>query len=258
MTEPVHVLIMGAAGRDFHNFNVRYRSDASRRVIAFTAAQIPNIENRCYPPELSGPLYPNGIPILPESDLESLVAEHRVREVVFSYSDVSHQEVMHHASRALATGANFLLLGPRETQLKSRNPVIAVTAVRTGCGKSPVSRHIAAGLLQMELRVAAVRHPMPYGDLTQQRCQRFASFEDLDEADCTIEEREEYAPYIEAGGRVFAGVDYEEVLRAAETDLAHHPDDYRHVGRPGGGSFCACPLRGTRFRLDSGRLVTNI
>ncbi len=218
MAELVHVLIMGAAGRDFHNFNVRYRGDASRRVVAFTATQIPNVENRRYPPELSGPLYPEGIPIVSESELEKQIAENGVREVVFSYSDISHQAVMHQASRALATGASFILLGPRETQIPSRKPVIAVTAVRTGCGKSPVSRHIAAVLREMGLRVAAVRHPMPYGDLLRQRSQRFSSFEDLDAAACTIEEREEYAPYIEAGSSVFAGVDYEEILQEAEAE----------------------------------------
>ncbi len=218
MVNTICVLIMGAAGRDFHNFNVRYRWDASCRVVAFTAAQIPNIENRRYPPELSGPLYPEGIPIVPESDLEKLVAEKGIREVIFSYSDVSHQAVMHQASRVLATGASFILLGPLETQISSRKPVISVTAVRTGCGKSPVSRHIVTGLREMGLRVAAVRHPMPYGDLLRQRNQRFSSFDDLDAAECTIEEREEYAPYIEAGSSVFAGVDYEEILLAAEAE----------------------------------------
>jgi len=218
MSEPIPVVILGAAGRDFHNFNVRFRGDPLRRVVAFTAAQIPNIEGRRYPPGLAGPLYPEGIPIRPEAELESLIAAHGVREAVFSYSDISHLDVMHHASRALARGASFILLGPRETQLASRRPVVAVTAVRTGCGKSPASRHIAAVLGGLGLRVAAVRHPMPYGDLLRQRCQHFSAPADLDAAECSIEEREEYAPYLEAGMSVFAGVDYADVLQAAEAE----------------------------------------
>ena len=218
MNEPLAVVIMGAAGRDFHNFNVRYRRDPARRVVAFTAAQIPRIEGRRYPPELAGPLYPGGIPIFPEEELERLIRENAVAEVAFSYSDISHLDVMHRASRALAAGASFVLLGPRETQLKSRRPVVAVTAVRTGCGKSPASRFLLARLREMGLAVAAVRHPMPYGDLIRQRLQRFSSFADLDAARCTVEEREEYAPYVEGGGTVFAGVDYEAILRAAEAE----------------------------------------
>ncbi|MEK6709666.1 MAG: cyclic 2,3-diphosphoglycerate synthase [Nitrospinota bacterium] len=218
MRAPLGVIIMGAAGRDFHNFNVRYRGDPSRRVAAFTAAQIPRIEGRRYPPELAGPLYPEGIPIHPEAELERLIRANGVTEVAFSYSDVSHLEVMHRASRALAAGASFILLGPRETQLRSRKPVAAVTAVRTGCGKSPVSRFLLARLREMGLAVAAVRHPMPYGDLLRQRLQRFSSHAGLDAAQCTVEEREEYAPYIEGGGTVFAGVDYQAVLDAAERE----------------------------------------
>ncbi len=212
------VLIMGAAGRDFHDFNVVYRDDAAVRVVAFTATQIPGIADRRYPPELAGARYPEGIPIRPESELETLIAELDVDTVVFAYSDVSHEQVMHAASRALAAGADFKLLGPDATMLPSRRPVVAVCAVRTGSGKSQTSRHVAALLEARGLRVAVVRHPMPYGDLVAQRCQRFETYADLDRHQTTIEEREEYEPHLDAGRLVFAGVDYEEILRAAEAE----------------------------------------
>jgi predicted GTPase len=212
------VVIMGAAGRDFHDFNVAFRNDPSREVVAFTAAQIPNIAGRRYPRELAGPLYPDGIPIHPEDELEALIDRHHVDTVVFAYSDVSHEEVMHRASRALARGADFLLLGPRATMLRSSRPVVSVCAVRTGCGKSPASRKVAA-LLQAEgQRVAVVRHPMPYGDLARQACQRFATLDDLLRTECTIEEMEEYEPHLLAGSLVFAGVDYARILEAAEAE----------------------------------------
>lgn len=217
---PQRVIIAGAAGRDFHDFNMVFRDNENYRVIAFTATQIPNIEGRRYPPALSGPLYPNGVPIHAEAQLEELIREHQVDEVVFSYSDVSHEYVMHLASRALAAGASFRFLGPRQTMLKSSKPVVSVGAVRTGSGKSQTSRRILA-VLQNELgyeRVVAVRHPMPYGDLVAQRVQRFASYEDLDRYECTIEEREEYEPYIERNAVIYAGVDYEAILRQAEAE----------------------------------------
>jgi len=212
------VLILGAAGRDFHNFNVYYRHRPQYEVVAFTAAQIPLIEGRRYPPELSGPYYPNGIPIEPEERLEELVRAFGVDEVVFAYSDVSHEHVMHLASRALAAGAGFRLLGPRETMLTSDRPVLSVCAVRTGAGKSPVSRYIAGLVSGFGLRVAVVRHPMPYGDLREQVVQRIASLDDLDRAGITIEEREEYEPHLRRGQVVLSGVDYEQVLAAAERD----------------------------------------
>lgn len=213
-----NVVIMGAAGRDFHNFNVVFRNNPVYRVVAFTAAQIPNIAGRTYPPELSGTLYPNGIPILPESDLETIIAAHDVHQAVFAYSDVSHDYVMHNASRVLAAGADFRLLGPHATMLRSSKPVISVCAVRTGSGKSPVARAIAEWLRASGRRVAVVRHPMPYGDLVRQAVQRFATIGDLDQADCTIEEREEYEPHIMEGQVVYAGVDYERILRRAELE----------------------------------------
>src|SRR6266581_3547593 len=188
------VLIAGAAGRDFHNFNLVYRDDPAYDVVAFTATQIPNIDGRRYPAELAGSVYPNGIPILPESALEELVREHEIDEVVFAYSDVTHEHVMHLGSRALAAGASFKLLSPRETELESSKPVVAVCAVRTGSGKSQTTRYVAGLLREAGQRVAVLRHPMPYGDLTQQAVQRFARYEDLDANDCTIEEREEYEP----------------------------------------------------------------
>jgi predicted GTPase len=212
------VVIMGAAGRDFHDFNMVYRGDPSTEVVAFTAAQIPNIAGRRYPPELAGRLYPQGFPIHPEDELEALIARHHVDAVAFAYSDVSHEEVMHRAARALARGADFVLHGPRATMLRSEKPVVSVCAVRTGCGKSAASRRVAALLRAEGKRVAVVRHPMPYGDLARQACQRFATLHDLARADCTVEEREEYEPHLLAGSVVFAGVDYARILRAAEAE----------------------------------------
>ncbi len=212
------VLIMGAAGRDFHDFNVVYRDEPSVEVVAFTATQIPGIADRRYPPQLAGDRYPAGIPIRPESELETLIAELRVDTVVFAYSDVSHEQVMHAASRALAAGADFELLGPARTMLPSSRPVVAVCAVRTGSGKSQTSRYVASALEAQGLRVAVVRHPMPYGDLVAQRVQRYETYADLDRYETTIEEREEYEPHLDAGRLVFAGVDYEQILRAAEAE----------------------------------------
>jgi predicted GTPase len=210
------ILILGAAGRDFHNFNVAYRQDASVEVVAFTAAQIPGIASRRYPTDLAGPRYPDGIAIEDEARLEELIRERRVDEVVFGYSDVSHEQLMHLASRALAAGADFMLLGPRRTMLRSSRVVVAVTAVRTGCGKGAVSRRVVEVLKRRGRRVAVVRHPMPYGDLRAERAQRFSSLVDMEQARVTIEEREEYEPHIEAGTVVFAGVDYGEILALAE------------------------------------------
>ncbi len=209
---------MGAAGRDFHNFNVVYRDDPGTDVVAFTAAQIPGIADRRYPVSLAGPLYPDGIPIVDESELENVCRSQAVDEVVFAYSDVPHEHVMHAASRALACGTDFSLLGPQCTMLTSRLPVIAVTAVRTGCGKSQVARWLARRLRQRALRVAVLRHPMPYGDLALERVQRFGSAADLDDAACTVEEREEFEPHIACGSVVFAGVDYAAILQAAEAE----------------------------------------
>ena len=211
-------MIAGAAGRDFHNFNVVYRGRPEYDVIAFTATQIPNIDGRVYPAELAGDLYPQGIPILPESALEQLVREHEIDEVVFAYSDVTHEHVMHVGSRALASGASYRLIAPRLTMLPSTKPVVAICAVRTGSGKSQTTRHVAALLREAGKRVAVLRHPMPYGDLTQQIAQRFARYEDLEAADATIEEREEYEPHLAEGNLVFAGVDYERILRMAEEE----------------------------------------
>jgi predicted GTPase len=211
------VVIAGAAGRDFHNFNLVYRGRDDCEVVAFTATQIPNIENRVYPGELAGSEYPDGIPIRAESELETIVAE-GAEEVVFSYSDVTHEHVMHVASRALAAGASFRLLSPRETELASTKPVVAVCAVRTGSGKSQTTRYVASLLRDAGKRVAVLRHPMPYGDLTKQAVQRFARYEDLDAADCTIEEREEYEPHLNEGNLVFAGIDYAAILDAAEQE----------------------------------------
>lgn len=212
------VVIMGAAGRDFHDFNVVFRRNQDYRVVAFTAAQIPNIAGRTYPAELAGDLYPKGIPIVPEEDLEGVIAAHAVDEVVFAYSDVSYESVMRKASRALAAGAAFRFLSPVSTMLRSAKPVVSVCAVRTGAGKSPVARRISALLRERGMRVAVVRHPMPYGDLVQQAVQRFATSDDLGSAQCTIEEREEYEPHIRQGDVVFAGVDYERILRQAESE----------------------------------------
>jgi predicted GTPase len=212
------VLILGAAGRDFHNFNVVFRNNPAYQVVAFTAAQIPDIAGRRYPRELAGPGYPDGIPIAEERDLEKLIREREVEVVVFSYSDIQHLNLMHLASRVVAAGADFWLLGTERTQLKSSVPVISICAVRTGCGKSPLSRKVAAELRRAGLKVVAIRHPMPYGDLAAQAVQRFASLEDLDRQLCTIEEREEYEPHLVHGTVVYAGVDYEGILRQAEQE----------------------------------------
>ncbi len=212
------VLIVGAAGRDFHNFNVAYRDDERFEVVAFTATQIPGIEGRVYPSELAGDLYPDGIPIFPEDQLETLVSEHAVDEVVFSYSDVSHESVMHIGSRALAAGADYTLLGPRSTMIASDKPVVAVCAVRTGSGKSQTTRAVSRILKAAGKQVAVVRHPMPYGRLQDQRAQRFETYDDLSAADCTIEEREEYEPHLDQGSIVFAGIDYGAILAMAERD----------------------------------------
>ena len=216
---PIRTLIMGAAGRDFHNFNVFFRDNPDYEVVAFTATQIPNIEGRTYPAELSSALYPDGIPIYPESDLVQLVQKKEVDQVIFAYSDVPHEYVMHKASTVLAAGADFRLMGLNSTQLKSSKPVTAVCAVRTGSGKSQTSRRVAQILRGMGYQVAAIRHPMPYGDLSKQAVQRFASYEDLEKNDCTIEEREEYEPHISNGVIVYAGVDYERILRQAEEEV---------------------------------------
>ncbi len=212
------VIIMGAAGRDFHNFNVFFRDNEAYEVVAFTATQIPGIEGRRYPPELAGPLYPNGIPIEPEERLAELVRDKGVQVVVFAYSDVSHQYVMERAATAAAAGADFWLLGPASTQLSSQKPVVAVCAVRTGCGKSQTTRKVAEILKAHGKKAAVIRHPMPYGDLAAQAVQRFASYEDMDRANCTIEEREEYEPHIDQGNVVFAGVDYDAILKEAEKE----------------------------------------
>src|SRR5919206_547234 len=212
------VLIAGAAGRDFHNFNLAYRGREELQVVGFTATQIPNIEGRVYPPELAGELYPEGIPIWPEADLERAISRYAVDEVVFAYSDVTHEHVMHVGSRALAAGASYRLLSPRQTMLTSSKPVVAVCAVRTGAGKSQTTRRVAALLREAGKRVAVLRHPMPYGDLTEQIAQRFARYEDLDAADATIEEREEYEPHIAEGNLVFAGIDYTAILERAEEE----------------------------------------
>lgn len=217
-------IIMGAAGRDFHNFNTFFRENPSYEVVAFTAAQISDldttagIENRVYPPELAGKMYPKGIPIHPESQLEKLIEELDADEVFFSYSDVSHQYLMNEGSRAMAAGATFTLLGPKDTMIRSKKPVISVCASRTGSGKSPTSRWLVNLLKEKGNRVVVIRHPMPYGDLLKQRVQRFATLEDLDKQDCTIEEREDYEPHIERGAIVYAGVDYEAIIRQAEKE----------------------------------------
>ncbi len=212
------VVIMGAGGRDFHDFNTVFRNDAATRVVAFTAAQIPGIDNRLYPASLAGPLYPSGIPIRPEPELAEIVRDEGVDEVVLAYSDLAHADVMHKASLVLATGADFRLLGPRATMLKARRPVIAVTAVRTGCGKSQTSRAIGKLLVASGLRVALVRHPMPYGDLEAMRVQRFSTIEEIDASHPTVEEREEYEAPVELGMIMYAGVDYADVLAQAEEE----------------------------------------
>ena len=212
------IILMGAAGRDFHNFNAYYRKKAQFEVVAFTAAQIPGIEKRAYPPELAGPNYPQGIPIHSEEKLSELIEKYEIDEVVFAYSDVSHQYVMHKASIALASGADFKFMGPKTTMLKAEVPVVSICAVRTGSGKSQTSRKVAKILKKRNSKVVVVRHPMPYGDLVKQACQRFASYKDLDKHECTIEEREEYEPHINDGIIVYAGVDYEQILREAEKE----------------------------------------
>lgn len=212
------VVIMGAAGRDFHNFNTYFRTRPEYQVVAFTATQIPNIEGRVYPAALAGELYPEGIPIFPESELDSLIRQHQINQVVFSYSDVAHEYVMHRASLAQAAGADFRLLGPAATMLPSSKPVIAVCAVRTGSGKSQTTRAVVAALKELNRRVVVVRHPMPYGNLVKQAVQRFGTYEDLAKHDVTIEEREEYEPHLARGTVVYAGVDYEKILRAAEQE----------------------------------------
>ena len=212
------VIIIGAAGRDFHNFNTRYRDDESVEVVAFTAEQIPGIEDRTYPAELAGPLYPNGIPVFAEEELPRLIDELGADECAFSYSDISYNHVMGVAAIVQAAGAAFTLLGPNDTQVKSTKPVISVCAVRTGSGKSQTSRKVVETLMEKGLKVVAIRHPMPYGDLTAQRVQRFAEVADLEKHDCTIEEMEEYEPHIVRGNVIYAGVDYEAIVRAAEND----------------------------------------
>ena len=212
------VVILGAAGRDFHDFNTVFRGDTTTRVVAFTATQIPGIAGRRYPAVLAGPRYASGIPIVPEDDLERLIREEKVDTCVFSYSDVTHEHVMHLASRSIALGADFLLLSARRTMLPAKVPVIAVTAVRTGAGKSQTTRYLSNILKKLGKRVVAIRHPMPYGDLSEQICQRFATYADLDREKCTIEEREEYEPHIDNGFVVYAGVDYGKILARAEEE----------------------------------------
>lgn len=213
-----NVIIMGAAGRDFHNFNVYFKDNRRYRVIGFTAAQIPNIDGRIYPPELSGKLYPKGVPIYSENQLTDLIREHKVDLVAFSYSDILHTDVMHKASMVMAGGADFVLIGATYTMLKSKKTVVAVCAVRTGCGKSQTTRHICRIMKTKGKKVVAVRHPMPYGDLTQQVIQRFASYEDIKNQQCTIEEREEYEPLVSQGIVVYAGIDYARILESAEKE----------------------------------------
>ena len=212
------VIIMGAAGRDFHNFNVYFRENPRYNVVAFTAAQIPAIEGRVYPSELAGQIYPEGIPIYPENQLEELIQKHQIDLVAFSYSDVAHIDVMHKASVAMARGADFTLIGAPYTMLKSKKPVVAVCAVRTGCGKSQTTRKVCSIFKKIGRKVVAVRHPMPYGDLRRQIVQRFSSFEDFETNQCTIEEREEYEPLVNQGIVVYAGIDYGRILNEAEKE----------------------------------------
>jgi predicted GTPase len=216
---PIRTIIMGAAGRDFHNFNVFFRDNPEYQVVAFTATQIPDIEGRTYPAQLAGSLYPEGIPIHAEEDLIDLIAEKKAEQVVFAYSDVPHEVVMHKASQVLAAGADFRLMGLNSTQLKSSKPVVSVCAVRTGSGKSQTTRRVSLVLRDMGYKVAVIRHPMPYGDLVKQAVQRFATYSDLDTHECTIEEREEYEPHLDNGMIVYAGVDYERILRQAEQEV---------------------------------------
>lgn len=213
-----NVIILGAAGRDFHNFNVFFRNNEKYKVIAFTATQIPEISGRKYPKELAGNLYPEGIPIYDEKDLENIIEKYSIDEVYFSYSDVSYDYVMHLVSRVQGAGASFVLLGPNDSMIKSNKKLIAVTAIRTGCGKSPLTKKLTNILKSKTIRFVVIRHPMPYGDLKQQAVQRFATLDDLDKHKCTIEEREEYEPHINNGVVVYAGVDYEQILRQAETE----------------------------------------
>jgi len=215
---PTRIIIMGAAGRDFHNFNTVFRDDANSQVVAFTATQIPDIDDRRYPPELAGPRYPEGIPIHAEEDLPRLIRDLEAEQVVFSYSDVSHETVMHKASHVLACGADFRLIGPRLTMIPSTVPMVSVCAVRTGCGKSQTTRRVLRILRAKGRRAVAIRHPMPYGDLVAQKVQRFAELADLDRHDCTIEEREEYEPHLAEGGVIYAGVDYGAILAEAEKE----------------------------------------
>ena len=217
--ERIRTIIMGAAGRDFHNFNVFYRGNADYEVVAFTATQIPNIDGRKYPKELSGELYPQGIPIHPESELVDLIKKHKVEQVVFAYSDVPHEYVMHKASLVLASGADFRLMGTATTQIKSKKPVVSVCAVRTGSGKSQTTRRVSLELIKLGYKVAAIRHPMPYGNLVEQRVQRFETYADLSKHKCTIEEREEYEPHLDNGVIVYAGVDYGAILEQAEQEV---------------------------------------
>ncbi|TLZ73744.1 MAG: GTPase [Methanobacteriota archaeon] len=218
MPEPRKVIILGAAGRDFHNFNVIFRNDSSFRVVAFTATQIPGIEGRKYPASLAGPLYPDGIPIFPEEDLPRLIAKHGIQTCLFAYSDVEYGYLGHRIALANAAGADFRLLGAQETMLKAKVPVVAICAVRTGSGKSQTTRRVASILRAAGKKVVVIRHPMPYGDLASQAVERFATYEDLDKYQTTIEEREEYEPHIDKGTVVYAGVDYEKILRQAETE----------------------------------------
>jgi predicted GTPase len=211
----INTIIMGAAGRDFHNFNMVYRNNPDYKVVAFTATQIPDIEGRKYPKELAGKGYAKGIPIEPEEKLLDLIKKHNVQEVVFSYSDVPHEYIMHHASRIIAAGADFKLLGYAPTAIKCSKPVISICAVRTGCGKSQTTRAVVKALKAKGLKVVSIRHPMPYGDLKKQKCQRFADYKDLDKHKCTIEEREEYEPHIDMGAVIYSGVDYEEIAKEA-------------------------------------------
>jgi predicted GTPase len=216
---PIRTIIMGAAGRDFHNFNVFYRNNPDYEIVAFTATQIPDIEGRTYPAQLAGALYPAGIPIFAENDLQKLIKEKKAAQVVFAYSDVPHEIVMHKASMVLAAGADFHLMGPKATQIKSTKPVVSVCAVRTGSGKSQTTRRVSKILIGMGYKVAAIRHPMPYGDLVKQAVQRYADYNDLVRYECTIEEREEYEPHLDNGVIVYAGVDYEAILRQAEQEV---------------------------------------
>jgi predicted GTPase len=216
---PIRTLIMGAAGRDFHNFNVAFRDNSDYQVVAFTATQIPDIEGRTYPAQLAGLQYPAGIPIYAESDLVKLIKDLEVDQVVFAYSDVPHNTVMHKASQVLAAGADFRIMGTKATQIKSKKPVVSVCAVRTGSGKSQTTRRVSKILIEMGFKVAAIRHPMPYGDLVKQAVQRYADYSDLDKHECTIEEREEYEPHLDNGVIVYAGVDYGKILRQAEQEV---------------------------------------